>query len=202
MTRTTHYFLTLLTLLSASQIANADVMFVDTGADDFRISSITNLDVGGTLYNVTFHDVSVWQTSPTERTYNDYLANSGVTDPITFNTTTSAAAISAIQAEIVAAGVDASTATDSHFQLALPFNDLGPSVQYRIVERNSFNPLAYGTGPIPVTLSKTANFGPTVALLEFDVVGVPEPSTWALLTLAGIGFGGYQLRRRKKAVQS
>lgn len=29
-----------------------------------------------------------------------------------------------------------------------------------------------------------------------DTVAVPEPSTWALLTLAGFGFGGYQLRRR------
>ena len=30
-----------------------------------------------------------------------------------------------------------------------------------------------------------------------DSAAVPEPATWALLTLASVGFGGYQLRRRK-----
>lgn len=34
-----------------------------------------------------------------------------------------------------------------------------------------------------------------------DIAGVPEPSTWALLTLAGVGFGGYQMRRKRQTIQ-
>lgn len=36
--------------------------------------------------------------------------------------------------------------------------------------------------------------------IQGDTAAVPEPSTWALLTLAGVGFGGHQLRRRKVTV--
>lgn len=43
----------------------------------------------------------------------------------------------------------------------------------------------------------------TLTLVVQDTpAGVPEPSTWALLTLAGVGFGGYQLRKRGKVKQS
>ena len=31
------------------------------------------------------------------------------------------------------------------------------------------------------------------------VVAVPEPSTYALITLAGLALGGYALRRRQRA---
>lgn len=38
--------------------------------------------------------------------------------------------------------------------------------------------------------------------ISLDSVGVPEPSTWALLTLAGIGFGGYRVRKRRNKDKS
>lgn len=59
-----------------------------------------------------------------------------------------------------------------------------PETRHRIEQNPALVPL---TGD----LTGTATNGPPTT-----AAGVPEPSTWALLTLAGIGFGGFQLRKR------
>lgn len=43
-----------------------------------------------------------------------------------------------------------------------------------------------------------SSFGAAFDDVQLDASAVPEPSTWALLTLAGVGFGGYRLRQKKK----
>ena len=187
---------TSMTFILLSQSASAAILFVDIGGNDFRISSIEDLDVGGTFYDVTFHDVSDFEGAT--RNWNDYLNNSGVTDPIIFTSPgSSSAAINAVKAEISSATVNASSAIDSHFQLLLPFNDLGGSVQHQTIGRNSLNPLTYNSGPNVSTIGKSGNFGQTAALLEFDEVSaVPEPSAFTLPALAGVSVAGYSLRRR------
>lgn len=194
--------LTLIALVSTAQAVNGDVIFVDEANDDFRIASITDLDVDGVLYNVTFHNETDWQSGPFARTFDDYLANSGVTDPITFNSFSDAVAASvAVRAEIAAASVDASSGTDSLLFYDIPFALTPTTVSLALSTRTSTNPLLYNSAITPVTVGRgAANLGPSVAILEFDVIGIPEPSTWALLTLAGIGFGGYQLRRKQQRV--
>lgn len=176
----------LLTIISFSQLANADVLFVNEGAGDFRIASITDLDIDGILYNVTFHNETDWQSSPTSRTYDDYLANSGVTDPITFNSFADATTASlAVRAEIAAANVDASSATSTLQFFDIPFAETASTVSIAVNSRSSINPLLYNSAITPVNFGRnSSNLGPSVAILEFDVAGVPEPSSWALLMIA------------------
>jgi len=48
------------------------------------------------------------------------------------------------------------------------------------------------------TLSTGAGSRPTVAIDNFEIQAVPEPSTYALLALAGAGLAGYTIRRRRR----
>jgi hypothetical protein len=61
--------------------------------------------------------------------------------------------------------------------------------------------LGYNSNVLYASSSPLSNFGPNA---EFDPNGanlnlVPEPSTYALLSLAGLAIGGYAVRRRLRA---
>jgi hypothetical protein len=96
------------------------------------------------------------------------------------------------------------------FNLATPSNSWAGAAEYGVVSafghatssQNFLSPADLGT--------KAINFGAATALTSSDVlVGtlasattvamVPEPSTYALLGLAGLALGGYAARRRRRA---
>jgi PEP-CTERM motif len=45
---------------------------------------------------------------------------------------------------------------------------------------------------------QTASSSGTGRIDDITVTGVPEPSTYAMLPLAGAGFAGYIIRRRRR----
>lgn len=54
----------------------------------------------------------------------------------------------------------------------------------------------HGSSATSTNAQGTPNGALPIQFTTADTAGVPEPSTWALLTLAGVGFGGYQIRKR------
>lgn len=85
----------------------------------------------------------------------------------------------------------------------------GDDIQVRVeVVGDTYSAFLNGSTTAATSITTSAFSSGQVALYDFsgqtfdnvslDAASVPEPSTWALLTLAGIGFGGYQLRRRKR----
>ncbi|MBU3666564.1 MAG: PEP-CTERM sorting domain-containing protein [Chthoniobacterales bacterium] len=82
------------------------------------------------------------------------------------------------------AGLDRTTPNGTYTLFATPFGNVQTNGLANIGAANAFD---LGDG-------KSAYF--TIGSLELNVV--PEPSTYALLALSGIGFAGYVVRRRRR----
>ena len=150
----------------------AQVTFVDappTGTGTvFVLESITDLDIDGKTYNVSFHHGVSF----------DSLANA-----ITFNTPANAvSALNAIVNFINSEGIDASTATAITNSIVVPYGQAGPNV-LSVKEVNlGLNPLNYSDFDI-------FPFQPAANPLAVDsayatFVSIPEPSTFLLGIMA------------------
>ena len=172
-------------ILVVSNNANAGVVTLD-GSD--RLLSITDVNISGTLYDVNMHYSLTWL---------DFKALPGVT-PITFTDEPSATtAANAISAEVLAdASIAALFGTDD---LNIPyFEGTGVPAGSVLVLQIGHNSIAtYSTFPTNgLSTGIDDEAGGNDAWVSFAPAAsqVPEPSSFALLGIAGLGL----LARRKR----
>ncbi len=170
------------------QAASAAVVaFENAAGGDFRIASITDVQIGVTTYDVDFVHGG---------TYEDLVASVG--QPITF-TTFSAAKDSAVilAGAINALGVDGSSFTSLPGNIRVPWRIRAvTTIDFARSGRFSVNPIGMSTNPSGSTTSTTS---PTVSsgstTTEWAVFTVvPEPATTTLLGVGALAV----LRRRDK----
>ncbi len=90
------------------------------------------------------------------------------------------------------------TGTDSSWLSPNPTDPFGSSIIELSFGGNSIVASGFG-GPGVGTYFDPAGPGTTLSPGDANVVMVPEPSTYALLSLAGLALGGYAARRRRRA---
>jgi hypothetical protein len=73
-------------------------------------------------------------------------------------------------------------------------------ISTRSLDVFTLNPIVLGAGVHTLTLTGNVTAGPTASYsgtMNFDVAGVPEPATWAMM-LVGFGGIGMALRRKRR----
>lgn len=169
------------------QAASAAVVaFENAGGGDFRIDSITDLQIGVTTYDVDFvHGGS----------YEDLVAAVG--SPITFTTLSAASDAAGFLASAVnALGVDGSAFTSLPGDIRVPWRvRSGVIIDFAKSGRFSVNPIGMSTNPSGATTStasaSVSSGSTTTEWAVFTVV--PEPAT---VTLLG-GVGALAVLRRR-----
>jgi hypothetical protein len=187
-----HLLLVLVATLAFSSHLNAQIDLLSFGSPSFTvddgstatytqsssgITMNTTPALGDTWYNSAMTKlVADWSSFPG---FNIAMSVSGTNPGLPFSLTlydTSFASINEYQANTLSAGF---SITQVPLLLTLPGNGNLSDVQY--VQ------FSWGGGGSPVNTTVTG------------ITAVPEPSTYALLGLAGLALGGYAMRRRKRA---
>ena len=118
-----------------------------------------------------------------------------VFDPTTITFTNFSANISAIGGNFFSTDFNGNP-TNVSITIFATFADSSTfSNTYTAPSINSFLGLTSQTNLLSFSISSTAGQYPTINNLT---VGVPEPSTYALLGMAAVGLTGYVLRRRRR----
>jgi len=179
-------------LLSGNTSQAALIQFVDAppsggSGTDYRIDSITDLDIGGTSYDVAFHHG---------------VSFDSLTDPITYSTPASAtAALDDVVSFINSEAVDASSATTVTDFLFVPY-DL--TAQFVGEFNASVSPLGYFDFDLGGSMPSNVPIVPDTAFLTFAVstsaatYAMPEPSTFFLGVMAVLACSGCRRLRRRR----
>lgn len=174
---------TLITFGSLAGGANAAVTFVDAGAGDYRIASVTNINIGGTFYNAT--GVGSFESGQS-------LSFLSAQAPNTLQAADLLIGLQDIAAQVAVLNITLPVNNSDTWLLAL--TDLtGGSGGYdeAFIRISSTNPLIYaGT-------SFSGNFPGGVFSAQnrvFTFSAIPEPSSAILL---GLGSLGLVTRRRR-----
>ena len=181
--------------LSLSTSAAAATLITDGFG---RLTGVTGLDVGGTLYDVNF----------VEGTCAGIFSGCNSTSDFAFNSLASAALAGGALLDQVftpsnpiydmpeaTAGCDLFVA--NCFML-IPYATDGNSVAVVRVANSIFEPLdLLLTGQPSVTFDSSDFFDSVWAQISPSAAAVPEPGTWAMI-LMGFGAVGFAMRRRKQ----
>ena len=169
-------------LLNSELASGQTITLINPGTDD-RIQSITNLDIAGTTYDITFqHGVSFNALSGTQ---------------ITFNTqATATVAYNAIEAFIDGTNIN-HPATRTTL-IAIPFTS---NVSILFENSAATDPYDFGDTPrLLASLDPNLSVATDAAYLTFAPTAVPEPTTFAL---AGtLSLGAVALRRRRNRLSA
>ena len=182
------------------------VVTLEPGASDFRIASVTGVDIGGTLYDVTHTHGG---------TYNAWEDANG----LDFTTLASAgAAYDAWAAAVNGRFIDAGTATDVVAVFAVvPYEegDYEAAQLYKSAygELISLSPLSYSTSfaeAIALQDNPEPSETETVDFLTFTAqIGggatIPEPASvtlWCLLAVGAVGYRRFRSRMETKTSRS
>jgi len=162
------------------------------GANDFRIASVSDLDVGGTLYDVAFHTNMSW----------DAFKAASPTTYLPFNTSADAStANDALRDAINAALIDASSGgggANRTFNIFVAYAEGATTFSADSIFNLQLNPLTYGSGANKAFDSSLDMNSPnlTQAFTTWtEVTSVPEPAT---LLLLGTGLVAVRLRLKKR----
>ncbi len=171
----------------------APILTFFPGATDFRIESVTEVDIGGTLFDATFHheirfiDLLLLPVTP--------ISFPGFGDGF--------AAASALSDSINAFGSATVGFTQGTTRWHVPHTELGSFVQTFVANLGVQNPLFY-TVPATDIRAQATTLPLDEAYVSFETSAViPEPGTF---TLFGIGAGmlgiGWFRRRRKQTLSN
>lgn len=178
-------------ILLAAPAHAAVITFV--GGNDFRVVSVSDVDVAGTLYDVTFS---------TNVSFADFKAANPTTYLPFDNTTDASAANDALRDAINAALVDASSGgggANRTFNIFVTYAETLTNFSVdSIFDQGGLNPLTYASGYNgPLDLDYPMNLASTPqAFTVWTVSAVPEPAT-LLLVGAGLIAAGANRRYRK-----
>ena len=182
------------------------VVTLEPGASDFRIASVTGVDIGGTLYDVTHTHGG---------TYNAWEDANG----LDFTTLASAgAAYDAWAAAVNGRFIDAGTATDQTVFAVVPYEedeDEDTGLRYKAAYEGliSLSPLSYTTSFAEVVALQhipEPSETETVDFLTFTAqIGggatIPEPASvtlWCLLAVGAVGYRRFRSRMETKTSRS
>ena len=159
----------------------AVVNFVDAGATDWRVASVEDLNVGGTLYDITYHYDTTWL---------GLGINSGISTEAEATAISIALRDTLNPLNIPAPLGAASFSTD----LLHVWQVVGTQVFTEDTFRAGNNPLVYS---VTAFNPNDTNFGTRVGWAEVTSVvnTVTEPAAVALLGLGLVGFGFVRRRR-------
>ena len=181
-------------LLSGNTSQAALIQFVDAppsggSGTDYRIDSITDLDIGGTSYDVAFHHG---------------VSFDSLTDPITFGTLPSAnTALDAVVNFINGEAVDASSASAFTSTLMVLYDQSIPLLVQGVDEFNlnpTRDPLNYSDFDFAFATLSASPLPSDNAYLTFAVstLANPEPSTFFLGVMAVLACSGCRRLRRRR----
>ena len=178
------------------------VVTLEPGASDFRIASVTGVDIGGTLYDVTHTHGG---------TYNAWEDANG----LDFTTSASAgAAYDAWAAAVNGRFIDASLSEIYYTQIAIvPYGDDGVLYYSAYSDVDSLSPLTYPSTHdvyLDFAASDNASAPNAVDFLTFTAqIGggatIPEPASvtlWCLLAVGAVGYRRFRSRMETKTSRS
>jgi hypothetical protein len=175
--RTPHLILCTALMSLCPVAAQAAVTFIDVPNLDFRIATVTGININGTTYDATFHHGVTFNSLP---------------DPaITFNNSLDASvAAAAINAEILASATVAGN-NDQTNTYYIPFSFVPANVEaYQTFRTNSFPLTFVGIGntninPATVNPPRTIDAWVLFASSSSNSTPVPEPSTGLMKWISG-----------------
>ena len=175
-------------LLNSELASGQTITLINPGTDD-RIQSITNLDIAGTTYDITFQH---------GRSFNDLSGTQ-----ITFNTQADAlTAFTAIDDFIDGTGTNHGPLFTE--AILVPYNT---DVDYVISGTPGDGVLSYANTPVTIEdFDPTEDVQFTAAYLTFtplaSTAAVPEPTTFALAGTLSLGAIAYRRRRNRISANS